>query len=234
MARINTYPLDDNVSGSDKVLGTDTSGATKNYALDDIADYFSKGNVIAIGGQVVYQYKSSASDMTHAEFTSNDGNGGNQILMSAITDFVVYKSISANSDGDRTNALRRILNDRFTIYGINDPNDYYDYEVTSIQDHPSITGAYKVTVAPIEGNAASRFSNTYYYSIVAETGDKTYTHTQGSSSATWTITHNLGKYPSVSVQDSAGTDIFGEVQYNSKYQLTISFSSAFSGFAYLN
>lgn len=234
MARIGSYLTDDNVTGDDKVLGTDSGGSTKNYELNSIADYFSKANVIAVGGQVIYEYKSDSVNMTHAEFTSNDGAGGNEILMSAITDLVVYKSISANSGGDRSGALRRILNDRFTIYGISDPNDYYDYEVTRIEDHPEIANAYKVTVVPIEGNAASRFTNDDYYSIVAESGDKSFTHIQSSSSATWVITHNLGKYPAVAVQDSAGTDVFGEVEYNSIYKLTITFSGAFSGSAYLN
>ena len=61
-----------------------------------------------------------------------------------------------------------------------------------------------------------------------------YTHNQSSSSASWVITHNLGKYPSVAVQDSAGTDVVGEVEYNTTQKLTITFSSAFSGTAYLN
>ena len=234
MARIGDYVTDTNVTGTDKVIGTDSGGSTKNYDLDSISDYFSKANAIAVGGQVVYIYKSDSVNMTHAEFTSNDGAGGDGIAMSAIQDLVVYKSINGNNNGDRSGALRRILNDRFTIYGISDPNAYYDYEVTRIEDHPEIASAYKVTVAPVEGNDSSTFSNNEYYSIVAESGDKSYTHIQSSSSATWVITHNLGKYPAVAVQDSAGTDVFGEVEYNSIYKLTITFSGAFSGSAYLN
>ena len=107
-------------------------------------------------------------------------------------------------------------------------------EVTRIEDHSELANAYLVTVSPIEGNAASTFTNEEYYSIVAESGDKTYTHVQSNSSATWVITHNLGKYPAVAVQDSAGSDVFGEVEYNSIYQLTITFSGAFAGSAYLN
>ncbi len=57
---------------------------------------------------------------------------------------------------------------------------------------------------------------------------------QGLPSAIWTITHNLEKFPSVSVVDTAGTIIMGEVSYDSINQLTINFSSATSGKAYLN
>jgi|688.fasta_scaffold34164_11 hypothetical protein len=58
-------------------------------------------------------------------------------------------------------------------------------------------------------------------------------HAQGTASATWTITHTLGGKPSVTIVDSADTHVFGEVQYNSNTQITVMFSSAFSGKAYL-
>ena len=53
MARINTYTTDANITGTDKVLGTDTGGATKNYTLQGIGDYFSQNNIITVAGQVV-------------------------------------------------------------------------------------------------------------------------------------------------------------------------------------
>jgi len=65
-------------------------------------------------------------------------------------------------------------------------------------------------------------------------GDITYTHSQTSTSATWTITHNLNKFPSVSVVDTANSNGFGDVTYNSANQLTITFSGAFAGKAFLN
>jgi len=61
-----------------------------------------------------------------------------------------------------------------------------------------------------------------------------YTHTQGVSSATWTINHNLGFYPNLTVQDSAGTIYEGEITYTNSDSLTVTFSSAFSGKAYLS
>jgi hypothetical protein len=62
-----------------------------------------------------------------------------------------------------------------------------------------------------------------------------YKHTQGSASATWTITHNLGYEPGgVSVVDSAGTIVVGTVTYSSVDQIVVSFSSAFAGKAYFS
>ena len=61
-----------------------------------------------------------------------------------------------------------------------------------------------------------------------------YHHTQGTSSATWVITHNLGWKPNVTVVDSAGTIYEGEITYTNSNSLTVSFSQAFSGTAYLS
>lgn len=58
-------------------------------------------------------------------------------------------------------------------------------------------------------------------------------HTTGPSD-TWYITHNLGKYPSVTVVDSANTVVIGDVVYLTKNALVITFIGTFSGTAYLN
>ena len=70
-------------------------------------------------------------------------------------------------------------------------------------------------------------------------GDITYTHNQSTTSNTWTITHNLNRFPSVTVVDSTNTIVIGTVVYNSANQLTITFfegssALAFQGKAYLN
>ena len=62
----------------------------------------------------------------------------------------------------------------------------------------------------------------------------TTTHTQGSASSTWTITHNLNKFPSVTIVDSNEEQIFGVVDYQSANTIVLTFSAAISGKAYLN
>ncbi len=61
-----------------------------------------------------------------------------------------------------------------------------------------------------------------------------YSHVQAVPSTVWDVTHNLGRYPSVSVADSTNRKVFGGVQYLSVNTLRLSFSGAFSGTAYLN
>ena len=83
---------------------------------------------------------------------------------------------------------------------------------------------------------SDRYTRRILASVV---GNITYTHTQSSASATWTINHNLNRHPSVTVIDSGNTKVQGTVVYNSADQLTITFFSGgsslvFSGKAYLN
>jgi len=63
---------------------------------------------------------------------------------------------------------------------------------------------------------------------------KTYVHDQTQASAAWLIQHNLGKLPSVSVVDSAGNIVVGDVRYLDINSILISFIAPFCGKAYLN
>jgi hypothetical protein len=61
-----------------------------------------------------------------------------------------------------------------------------------------------------------------------------YEYTQGSASNSWVINHNLGFKPNVTVVDSAGNIVEGEIAYTNTNSLTVSFQSAFSGYAYIS
>lgn len=61
-----------------------------------------------------------------------------------------------------------------------------------------------------------------------------YIHTQSVSASTWTINHNLGYYPAVSVVDSGESLVIGDVTYISTNTLSVSFNASFGGKAYLS
>jgi hypothetical protein len=66
------------------------------------------------------------------------------------------------------------------------------------------------------------------------TGTETYIHNQMTPASEWIIVHSMGSYPSVTIVDSAGTVVVGDVVYTSSEELRVLFNSAFSGQAYLN
>lgn len=49
-----------------------------------------------------------------------------------------------------------------------------------------------------------------------------------------TVVHNLNKQPSVTVIDSAGDEVIGEVEYIDNVQVRVRFAAAFSGIVVLN
>ena len=79
---------------------------------------------------------------------------------------------------------------------------------------------------------------TYYSVEVAQQGpkgiDASFVHSQVFPSDTWTVIHGLRKWPSVTVVDSAGSWVLGEVSYIDDRTVSISFACAFSGKAFFN
>ena len=61
-----------------------------------------------------------------------------------------------------------------------------------------------------------------------------FTHVQSDASAVWSIVHNLGFYPSVTLCDASGDEILGDISFADENTLTVSFSEAVSGTAYLS
>lgn len=66
------------------------------------------------------------------------------------------------------------------------------------------------------------------------TGGSSLTFIQSQPADTWVITHDLGYYPNVAVVDSTGDEVIGEVTYGPIGLITLTFSAAFSGSAYLS
>jgi hypothetical protein len=61
-----------------------------------------------------------------------------------------------------------------------------------------------------------------------------FTHTQLATSSQWTINHNLGFNPQISIRDNNGQIIEGQITYNNLNTITLDFSIAISGTAYLS
>lgn len=62
----------------------------------------------------------------------------------------------------------------------------------------------------------------------------TYVFVQNTPSSSWTIVHNLGFFPNVTVIDSSNSTVIGDITYIDNNSLTLSFTAGFSGTAYLS
>lgn len=68
---------------------------------------------------------------------------------------------------------------------------------------------------------------------IGDPGIPFYEHIQAVPSATWNVAHNMGRLPSITVRDSAGGTVIGEYTHVDINNVTMQFTSAFSGTAYL-
>ena len=69
---------------------------------------------------------------------------------------------------------------------------------------------------------------------VVDITDETFIFDQTTDSNSWAITHNLNKYPSVTVVNTSDEEVKGGVSYTDSNSLTIDFQTNIAGKAYLN
>lgn len=68
----------------------------------------------------------------------------------------------------------------------------------------------------------------------ANVSDKTFVFEQGIATDVWQIKHDLNKFPSVTLVDSAGTQFQGRVEYIDENNCIVYMNGATKGKAYLN
>jgi hypothetical protein len=70
--------------------------------------------------------------------------------------------------------------------------------------------------------------------INGASGDASYRHTQTTPATTWTINHNLGKYPSIELLTVGSVKFFAEITHPNSNQSIISLAIATAGIAQCN
>ena len=233
MARISKYKFDENVTGGDYVIGSDSpTGKTRNFMLKDLTSYFGKQDAI-LGDKFAYQYRRTKQyqNLVRGEISFNNNNLSNS-LFENITNIYINKYNASNNDVLLYFSEIVGRNGVLTLHSSENTTYFGTYRVESINNYSG--DVIKINVAYIASNGY--ISDLEYVGVAAvfSVGDKDYTHIQNTASNVWTISHGLNKNPSVCVQDSAGTTVIGEVTYNDKNNLTLNFSGSFSGKAYLN
>jgi hypothetical protein len=244
MARISTYPVDQNPEGSDILLGTDASGgtdATKNFRISDISLVLI--NDFLANNSWTFNIDEADAEMRKAQLFFAAG-GGNNTSWANIT---TLRSVLLM--GNNTNAqpyLQYLLtNDPITgqpvvnnLIKISDRNDLSSFGVftfTSLTAVAGKTDIYDIGLTFIKGAGSIQKKHVYGINIdPSDATDKTFEYTQVSPAVTWNIQHNLNKFPSITVIDTLDTVVVGEYTYIDNNNVTLTFSAGFAGKAYLN
>jgi len=237
MARISSYPVDQNIVGSDKVIGTDSTGAiTKNYTLNGISSWMNAEGTIGIAGQNNFFFQTVNGDEGRLPGTiSFNSFGGANTAFSAVS--TLRFSQESVADTIIINYLLTLVGRPVLLARLDNLNNFGVYKLVSLIENVSEPTFYDAVFTLIVANGnltADKYYGFAVYPALEDGNDLNFIYTQPTPSATWNITHDLGKFPSVSVVDSANTQVYGNVDYIDDNSLTLTFTGAFSGKAYLN
>jgi hypothetical protein len=238
MARISTYGTDAKPELNDKVIGTDTApGAdlrTKNYSLGEVIALFNQSNEIGVADQAIFLYQSDISQGRDAGTISFAAGGGVGTPFSDITQVLISKTAPGNKSVAQY--LPLFIGKDIILAESGNINNFGTYKVASITTDIAEPNFFLVTLENYASNGVISLDGSYIFSefVDAATGDKNYVHPQDQASATWTVQHNLNKFPSVTSVNINNIEMYGEVVFNDLNSLTINFSAAFSGQAFIN
>jgi hypothetical protein len=155
-----------------------------------------------------------------------------RLLNSGLSNFVLLSGSYADPSWITSLDWAKIINTPDTIdgYGITDA-----YTKTEVDDLIDTVSGNEVVSMSITG-AETKTLNLHQADgdTVSVSYTDTYTFTQPTPSDTWVVTHNMNKFPSVSIVDSAGNIVEGDTIYNTLNSCTLNFQGSFSGKAYFN
>ena len=232
MPRISTYGVD-TVDKNDKLIGTSSSGGTKNFEVQAISKFFKETNASGIAAQFVFQYKSDGTRQ----------NGGMTTTFSNDVTFANLTAVEVNNKSygetdPMTNLLTMFAGKDILIVDIDNQNNFGIYTAgTPTQD--SGTDYYDISLgSPHSSNGA--FVNNKFYAIAVFGGgaDKHKAfedyYEQADAANPWVVTHNLAKFPSVTVINRNDVEVYAQVTHNNNNKVTITFAGATAGKAYFN
>ena len=241
MARISKYPVQPNPDGSDILLGTDINGgayATKNFFVKDIgaasiADFLENTNwkfekdilVAPFEKNTVYRPLGGGDEFSWSSVTALRF----QIIMKNDTNSLKYLSYLLSSDP--VTGLPSV-NNKIKIYDRNSLDSFGIFTFTALT---LIEGSiYEATLSHVSSTGGTQQGKIYGAEFAQEEEDKEFIFNQPTPQVTWTINHNLNKFPSVSVVNTNNILMYGDTTYVDKDNIIITFSAGFSGKAYLN
>ena len=229
MARISSYPQDITVQDTDAWIGSDSiTRATKQYTAEAVAKYLNINAKISISGQMIFKFVDNATGT--ADFSGPaDGSA-----MTAIT--TIQLSIVDKADQNVVKFVEYLVGNNILIGEQNNISTFGHFTIDSYTATAGSANLYTLNLTNIGGNGNITEKLLYDFAVftLSSAGGTTFEFTQVAPATTWTITHNLEKFPSITVIDTGNTVVNGEYTYTDNNNVVLNFSAAFAGKAYLN
>ena len=227
MARISSYPYDIVVQDSDAWIGSDSvNRQTKQYTAEAVARYLNTKGKISIAAQMMFKFVETPIPGS-GEFSGPvDGTAINTVTTLEIS------GIDAGSQNTVT-FMNYLVGNEIIISQQNDIGVFGHFRMDSYVQNGTV---YTLGLTFIGGDGTLIDGNYYDFAVftLSSRSDLTFVFNQGVPATTWNITHNLGKFPSITVIDTGDTVVTGEYTYIDNNNVTLNFSAGFAGTAYLN
>lgn len=236
MARISTYPTDSTLTSVDKLIGTNDVGDTIQVSASTVVQFVNESGKLEGNVSSRFTYIPYIGGARQTATIALPTSSADELDFDGITQFVLSRyTVNGNDFANYWNAIN---GGRIMIQKASDISKFALFDVTDVSENETQSNFYDITVTHVTSADGLEKGQDYFVFLLQydadDVQDKNYVHTQSSVSTTWSITHNLGKKPSVTIVDSGDTTVIGDVTYNDNNSLTVTFSSAFSGKAYLN
>lgn len=240
MARIQKYPNDLDISGSDKLIGTDANqnNATKNFTVNKIVSYLNDSNAINSDNLTfIYQDWNPAISRKSGSLSFATEQPSSSVPFSGVTEIMMSQNELGRALDLQEFYLDALVDSYIMISETNDKTNFGVYQVNSIARDNIETLFFNVQLSLVKSNGDLIANTNYFLSIVnlnIGIGDAHFTYVQSTPDVNWLINHSLGKHPSVSIVDENGNMIMADVNYIDLQNLQITFSQPLSGQAFLN
>jgi hypothetical protein len=245
MARISTYALDSDLVGGDKWIGTSANSlvanATKNFSLNAVANFLNKTGIIESQAlRYTYQNKlvAEARNSGTISFATPIGDNVNFSSISSWWLSTYAKPLTPGKDVHEFYTAP-LIGSTILVTNAGNPTNWAIYLWNSSAQVVLEPNFYNIGLTFISGSGEITDGQDYFisllsYDVDANVPDKNFVFTQASSSSVWVVPHNLNKFCAVSIVDTAGTTVYGNIEYDSLNQVTLTFSAPFSGKVFCN
>ena len=234
MSRIISYQYDNDIQDGDAWIGSEESSRqTKQYTAEAVANYLNINGKISIGAQMVFKYVQQP--LTGVGSFSITGGGLNSVPFASITTLTL--SMTDRGNQNTVAFLDYLVGSDILIGEQNEISTFGQYDVVSYTVNANDATYYDLVVNYKGGNGVLTIDKYYdimNFVLAADAEDKTFVFSQGVPSVQWTVQHDLNKFPSITVIDSGNTVVIGKYTYIDNNNVTLTFSAAFAGKAYLN
>tara|TARA_R100000900_G_scaffold78092_2_gene61671 strand:+ start:270 stop:1040 length:771 start_codon:yes stop_codon:yes gene_type:complete len=256
MARISTYPLDTNLVGTDYWIGSDANSAyaTKNFTIDSVAAYMNQEGAarqalnykytetVPVGAGTI-GFRNPASGVLTPLGNINFDQIGNGVSGKPVSVALSKNELSEIGVDISPFYINPLASADVLITQTDNVNNFGIFTWGSATALPAPhEDFYNVPLTFISGAGTLTIGKEYFISLLTpagSSGDATKKVTLTGAS-TYTVTHGLNKYPSVSIASLvSGTtkykEVYADVTYDDINTVTIDFATTFNnGEAYFN